>query len=226
MVFKEGQLKPTAQTGLRFVLAAALLAATAIYLQARGRNETPLPPHKDVTDFPPVIGDWRGGEPIPFDADTLKVLGPGRFLERLYEHPGLPAIDLLLEYFPSQRTGDTMHSPKHCLPGAGWEPTQSSVLWLTGPDGKSEGVNDYVIAKGEEKEVVLYWYQAHGRVVASEYRAKFYLVWDAMRMDRTDGSMIRVITAVAPGETVERARDRAAGFAEEVLPMLGSYIPS
>lgn len=219
-------MKPAAQTGLRFVVASALIAVTAIYLQGRGRSESQLPPHKDVTDFPPVVGDWRGGEPIPFDADTLKVLGPGHFLERVYERPGTPAVDLLLEYFPTQRSGDTMHSPKHCLPGAGWEPTQSSVLRLTEPGGKSVGVNDYVIAKGEDKEIVLYWYQAHDRVVASEYRAKFYLVWDAMRMNRTDGSMIRVITAVAPGETVESARNRAEGFAEEVLPMLGAYIPS
>ena len=219
-------MKPGAEAGLRFVLAASLLAATAIYLQARGRNETVLPPHKDVTDFPVAVGDWRGGEPIPFDADTLKVLGPGHFLERVYERAGVPAVDLLLEYFPSQRTGDTMHSPKHCLPGAGWEPTQSSVLRLTEPGGRSVGVNYYLIAKGEQKEVVLYWYQAHGRVVASEYRAKFYLVWDAMRTNRTDGSMTRVITEVAPGETVESARDRAAGFAEEVLPMLNAYIPS
>jgi EpsI family protein len=218
-------LRPGKQAGLRFVLASALLAATAIYLQARGRNETVLPPHKDVTDFPSTVGDWQGGEPIPFDPDTLKILGPGRFLERVYERPGMPAVDLLLEYFPSQRTGDTMHSPKHCLPGAGWEPTQSSVLRLSGPGGAAVGVNYYVIAKGEEKEVVLYWYQAHDRVVASEYRAKLYLVWDAMRMNRTDGSMIRVITAVAPGESVDVARGRAAGFAEEVLPMLGSYIP-
>jgi len=219
-------LKPGARAGLRFVLASALLAATAIYLQARGRNEKALPPHKDVTDFPSAVGEWQGGEPIPFDADTLKVLGPGRFLERVYQRPEVPAVDLLLEYFPSQRTGDTMHSPKHCLPGAGWEPTQSSILKLTGPGGASVGVNYYVIAKGEDKEVVLYWYQAHDRVVASEYWAKLYLVWDAMRMNRTDGSMIRVITAVAPGGSVDVARDRAAGFAEEVLPMLRSYIPS
>ena len=218
-------MKAGAQTGIRFVLASVLIATAAIYLQGRGKYETPPPPHKDVTDFPAAVGDWQGGEPLPFDADTLRVLGPGRFLERVYTRPGTPAIDLLLEYFPSQRTGDTMHSPKHCLPGAGWEPTQSSVLQLAGPDGRSAGVNFYVIARGEQKQVVLYWYQAHGRVVASEYWAKFYLVWDAIRLNRTDGSMIRVISAVAPGEAIDSARDRTVGFAEEVMPMLRSYIP-
>jgi EpsI family protein len=199
---------------------------TAIYLQGRGKYEMTPPPHKDVTDFPPLIGDWHGGEPIPFDTDTLRVLGPGHFLERVYQRPGTPAVDLLLEYFPTQRSGDTMHSPKHCLPGAGWEPVQSSELQLSDADKRSVGVNFYVIARSEQKQVVLYWYQAHGRIVASEYLAKFYLVWDAIRLNRTDGSMVRVITVVAPGETVERARDRTAGFAEEVMPMLSSYIPS
>ena len=70
------------------------------------------------------------------------------------------------------------------------------------------------------------WYEAHGRIVASEYRAKFYLVWDAMRLNRTDGSMVRVITPVATGEGVAKAKDRAVGFAEQVLPMLRAYIPS
>jgi EpsI family protein len=219
-------MKPVAQTGLRFILASALIAATGVYLQGRGKYEAPPPPHKDVTDFPALFGEWRGGEPIPFDADTLRVLGPGLFSERLYQRPGTPPVDLLLEYFPSQRAGDTMHSPKHCLPGAGWEPTESSILQVRDAGGRSVGVNSYVIARGEQKEIVLYWYQAHDRVVASEYLSKFYLVWDAIRLNRTDGSMVRVITPVLPGETVETARGRAVGFAEEVLPMLGSYIPS
>ena len=219
-------MKAGAQNGLRFVFAFGLIAATAIYLQGRGKYEATPPPHKDVTDFPAAVGDWQGGEPLPFDADTLRILGPGHFLERRYERPGTPVVDLLLEYFPTQRTGDTMHSPKHCLPGAGWEPTQSSVLQITDPGGRSVDVNFYVIAKGEQKQIVLYWYQAHGRVVASEYWAKFYLVRDAIRLNRTDGSMIRVMTAVAPGETVESARDRTVGFAEAVMPILRSYIPS
>ena len=226
MVYKEGRMKAGAQTGLRFVLAAALIGTTAIYLEGRGKYETPPPPHKDVTDFPAVVGDWQGGDPLPFDADTLRVLGPGHFLERVYTRPTTPEVDLLLEYFPTQRAGDTMHSPKHCLPGAGWEPTQSSVLQITGDDGRPVGVNYYVIGKGEEKEIVLYWYQAHSRVVASEYWAKLYLVWDAIRLNRTDGSMIRVITSVERSETIDSARDRAVGFAEEVMPILRSYIPS
>ncbi|HUI42631.1 MAG TPA: EpsI family protein [Terriglobia bacterium] len=217
-------MKSSTETGLRLALAGALIAVTALYLHGRG-TDAPAPPHKDVTEFPRAVGDWQGGDPLPFTQETLDVLGPGRFLERIYQRPSQPFVDLLLEYFPSQRTHDTIHSPKHCLPGAGWEPVESSVLHLTGPDGRPVPANYYVIANGENREVVLYWYEAHGRVVASDYRAKFYLVWDAMRLNRTDGSMVRVVTPVTGGEDVARAKERAVGFAERVLPMLNAYIP-
>lgn len=213
------------QVAVRFVLAVALISATAIYVHGRGHDD-PSPPHQDVLNFPRTIGEWRAGPNLPFDAETLKVLGPGEFMERDYEAPGQPMVDLYLAYFPSQRTGDTIHSPRHCLPGAGWEFAQESETRLREPSGRPITVNFYVIANGNDRQVVLYWYQAHGRVVASEYRAKFYQMWDAMRLNRTDGSLVRVMTVVVPGETLEHARDRAVGFAEQLLPLLGSYIPN
>lgn len=211
--------------GLRFALAAALLAATGLYVRGRGRDD-PSPPHQDVASFPRELGPWQGGEDLPFSADTLRVLGPGDFMERVYQAPDKPQIDLFLAYFPSQRSGDTIHSPRHCLPGAGWQFATDSLLQLNDPAGRQLTVNDYVIAKGEERQVVLYWYQAHGRVIANEYRAKFYQMWDAMRLNRTDGSLVRVITPVGRDESVQSAQARAVDFAERLLPLLSSYIPS
>ncbi len=211
--------------GIRFVLAVALIAGTALYVRGRGHDD-PAPPHQDVTSFPRDLGSWQGGPDIPFSADTLEVLGPGDFLERDYAASGeREHVDLYLAYFPSQRSGDTIHSPRHCLPGAGWQFAQSAELQLKSLSGQPITVNYYVIAKGNDRQAVLYWYQAHGRVVANEYWAKFYQMWDAMRLNRTDGSLVRVITSVAPGESLDSARDRAVGFAEQLLPLLGSYIP-
>jgi EpsI family protein len=214
-----------AQMGVRFALVAALIAATAIYVSGRGHDD-PAPAHQDVTSFPRTLGQWQGGEDIPFSADTLQVLGPGDFVERTYVAPDQPGVDLFIAYFPSQRSGDTIHSPRHCLPGAGWQFAESSELQLKNPAGRPLTVNYYVIAKGDERQAVLYWYQAHGRVVASEYRAKFFQMWDAMRLDRTDGALVRVITPVDRGESLDSARNRAVGFAEQLLPLLGAYIPS
>ena len=213
------------QMGVRFALAAALIAGALLYVHGRGHDD-PAPPHRDVTRFPRELGEWQGGPDLPFSADTLQVLGPGDFMERLYQSPGKPAVDLFLAYFPSQRSGDTIHSPRHCLPGSGWQFAENSRLQLRDPAGQPMTVNYYVIAKGDERQAVLYWYQAHGRVVASEYRAKFYQMWDAMRLNRTDGSLVRVITPVGRNESLDSARDRAVSFAEQLLPLLGSYIPS
>jgi EpsI family protein len=136
-----------------------------------------------------------------------------------------PFLDLFLAFFPSQRAGSTIHSPQNCLPGAGWLPVESGKIKLLRPDGKTITVNRYLIGKGLERRLVLYWYQAHGRVVASEYWAKFYLVTDAIRMNRSDGALIRVTTPVAQNESSVSAEQRGVAFIQDVLPFLGRYIP-
>jgi EpsI family protein len=97
---------------------------------------------------------------------------------------------------------------------------------LADADGKTHRVGEYVIANGEMRQFVIYWYQAHGRSVASEYMAKIYLAADAMRMNRTDGALVRVITPVAPSEDVAEARKRAEGFAMRLAPLLPRFIPN
>jgi EpsI family protein len=210
---------------LRFVLAAALLATTAIFLHGRSGNET-IAARQPLASFPDQIGDWTGSN-VPIPQDALEVLGPGDFLLRIYRNPALaqPYVDLFVAYFPSQRAGDTIHSPKHCLPGAGWLPVESSRVTLTLATHAPFVANRYVIAKGDERQLVLYWYLAHDRVVASEYWAKFYLVADAIRMNRSDGSLVRLTTAIADGESADAAQQRLLSFAGNVVPLLNDYVP-
>ncbi|MFY9948135.1 MAG: exosortase C-terminal domain/associated protein EpsI, partial [Candidatus Sulfotelmatobacter sp.] len=186
-------------SGWRFALAASLIALTAILLQARSRTET-IPPRQPLSSFPAQLGNWSGKD-IPLDKETLDVLGAGEFLVRGYRDPGsdLPYVDLFLAYFPSQRTGDTIHSPKHCLPGAGWTPERNDQVTISLPGHSPFPANRYVIARAEARKLVLYWYWAHDRGVASEYWAKFYLVKDAIRMNRSDGALVRITTDMLPG---------------------------
>jgi EpsI family protein len=209
----------------RFAITAALLAITAIFLQARGRTEI-LPDREPLASLPYQLGDWAGTN-VPMQPDVLEILGPGDFLQRFYENTRVsqPYVDLFLAYFPTQRTGDTIHSPKHCLPGAGWLPTESSSISISLPGRAPFEANRYVIAKGDERELVLYWYWAHDRALASEYWAKFYLVTDSIRLNRSDGSLVRVITPLLPDESVEAAQQRLLSFAGEVAPRLDRYIP-
>jgi EpsI family protein len=200
-----------------------LLVASAGLLQARHKIEL-IPNHLPVSSFPIQVGNWRGQDQQISDA-ILAVLGPGDFLSRVYLQPGQPSLGFFLAYFPSQQTGDTIHSPKNCLPGAGWMPVESSRIWLPASDGKTIPANRYIIQNGTERQIVLYWYLAHGRAVASEYWARFYLVADAIRMNRTDGALIRIITPIEHGENSEAAEQRAVNFAQQILPSLNEYVP-
>jgi EpsI family protein len=210
---------------LRFALAALLIAATAIFLQARTRTEV-FPTRLPLESFPHQLGSWTSTD-VPIEKDVLDVLGNGDFLLRVYQNQQdrQPDADIFIAYFRSQRTGDTIHSPKNCLPGAGWTPVSNTRIALSPPGHAPFPANRYVIAKGDARQLVLYWYWAHDRGVASEYWAKFYLVADAIRMNRSDGSLVRITTAMYPGETPAAAEQRLLPFTNSVLPLLDNYIP-
>jgi EpsI family protein len=212
-------------SSLRFILAAALIASAAIFLQARGRNEI-FPPRLPLQSFPTQLSNKTGTD-FAIPKDVLEVLGPGDFLLRDYQNPAekQPSVNLFIAYFPSQRTGDSIHSPKHCLPGSGWLPVESSRVTLSLPGHSPFPANRYVIAKGDSRQLVLYWFWAHDRGVASEYWVKFYLVADSMRMNRSDGALVRIMTPLYSDETAEAAQQRLLPFASDVAPLLDNYIP-
>lgn len=216
-------MKPSG--ALRFALAAALIALTAILLQTRGRTEV-IPGRLPLSTFPARLENWDSTL-FELDSKTLEVLGPGDFMERIYQDPAgkLPGVDVFIAYFPSQRTGDTIHSPQHCLPGAGWNPEENVRVTLSVPGHLPFPANRYVISKAGARRLVLYWFWAHDRGVASEYWAKFYLVKDAIRMNRSDGSLVRFVTSMFPGETPDIAQQRLLPFVSSVVPILDNYIP-
>ena len=208
----------------RFWVAAGLLAGTALLLHARNSSEI-IPARPPLASFPHTLGSWDSRD-VPLSQDVLDILGPGDFLLRDYrdmEHQS--EVDLFIAYFPSQRTGDAIHSPKNCLPGAGWSPVRSDRIKISVPGHEPFSANQYLIAKGEERRLVLYWYWAHDRAVASEYAAKFYLVTDSIRQHRSDGSLIRVTTLLAPDESLESGQQRLLEFAGQVVPQVNTYIP-
>lgn len=208
---------------IRFVLAAVLIACTALFLQAHNRQEV-LPGRLPLQSFPTQIASLTGVD-ISIDKDQLEVLGKGEFLHRVYDDRQQPFIDLFIAFYPSQRTGETPHSPQNCLPGSGWAPVENTRISLQMPGHAPFPVNRYVIAKGDSRELVLYWFWAHNRGVASEYWNKFYLVSDSIKMNRSDGSLIRITSPVLAGETIQAAQQRITPFVSSVLPLLNEYIP-
>lgn len=215
-----------------------LLLATAFVLQSRGDTDRVLP-SEPLSRMPETFGVWTARD-LPLDDETLSVLGKGDFLNRIYtamqplaptagtvlSKPALAApISLFIGYFSTQRTGQTMHSPQHCLPGAGWTFDSQKYVNLQDVNGKKYKVGEYLISNGESKQFVIYWYQAHGRSVPNEYIAKLYMVTDAIRTNRTDGALVRVITPVLPNEPLQSAEDRAIHFTQQMAPNLPRFIP-
>jgi EpsI family protein len=214
----------------KFWVVFVLLAATLTTLRLRGDTDR-VPPTPPLTQLPGAIDGWTAQD-FPLDAETLGVLGDGRFLNRVYTKlgpGGRPAevpVSLFIGYFPTQRSGQSIHSPQNCLPGAGWAFLSSKVINLPTADGRPYPVGEYLIGNAGEKQVVLYWYLAHGRSVASDYLAKAYMMLDAVRYNRTDGALVRIVTPVGTNETLESAQERAFHFANQVTPLLPRFIPN
>jgi EpsI family protein len=182
------------------------------------------PPARPMTEFPKDVGSLKTVAEIPFDQDTLKVLGVTDYLNRVYFSPTEGELGLYIGYFRTQRSGAAIHSPKNCLPGAGWQPVVSDTYQLALDDGRRVPINLYVIRKDLDQEIVLYWYQSHGRVVASEYWGKLYMVYDAMRLNRTDAALVRITAPVRNGD-VDAARTKAIVFAKQVAVDVDQIIP-
>jgi EpsI family protein len=209
---------------LRFWTAVLLLAGAALLLHTRSSTDR-NPFSEPLALLPGNIDGWAGTNQ-EIDQETLDVLGAGDFLSRVYSLNAQTApIGLFIGYFPTQRTGQSIHSPKHCLPGAGWVFESSDYVTLTDVNGKPHHVGEYIISNGAARQFVIYWYQAHGRSIANEYTAKIYMIADAMRLNRTDAALVRVITPIASDDEVSAARKRAEEFTMRLAPLLPRFIP-
>lgn len=207
----------------RVLTVGALLVLTGVFLRGHDQPET-NPTRAELKTFPYQVGS-RSGVDLPITEEVREILGPGDFLDRSYSSADGSFVELFIAYFPSQRTGDTIHSPKHCLPGSGWVPVEAGHLTIPGADHRPISINRYVIAKGERQQLVLYWYQAHNRVIANEYWAKWYLIYDSIQLDRSDGALVRIMSPRAGHEGMEAVQHRALDFSGEILPLLDRYIP-
>ena len=209
---------------LRFFATATLLGGTALFLRSQRQAEV-LRPREGFISFPLRVGRWVGAE-VPIPPRTREALGSGDFMERMYTRSvAEPPVDLFLAYISNQKAGNTIHSPQHCLPGSGWMLVKSKRIKLPTPKEGEITVNCYLISKGLQREVVLYWYQSQGRAVANEYASRLYLVVDTIRSGRTDGGIVRLITPLAEEESTESGLRRVARFAWFLTPLLEKYIP-
>jgi EpsI family protein len=208
----------------RIVVAILMFQAIAYYAVA-SRSET-IPAISPLATFPRVSGGWTAVQEYPLEKEVQDVLKADDTLNRVYGNSQrTTAASLFIAFFKTQRYGQSPHSPKNCLPGAGWQPTEDRRLSLQVP-GRSTPiqVNQYVITRGDEASVVLYWYQSHSRVIAREVEAKFWLVADAVRYHRSDTALVRVIVPVRNSDPAT-AEKTAAEFVRAIYPDVVGQLP-
>ena len=209
----------------RIGILSVCLLVSAAYVATASKTEY-VPPRETLSAFPYRVGKWQGQAAPDFDAEILAVLGVDDYTNRLYTDAAGTPLGLYIGYYGSQRQGDTIHSPMNCLPGSGWEPISRTYIDIPVQGGLQPTitVNRYLIRKGLDEQVVLYWYQSHGRAIANEYRSKLFMVYDAVRLNRTDAALVRVVSPKIGTEEVSESR--AIDFVRAIYPLLGNYIPS
>jgi EpsI family protein len=209
----------------RWFLSVGLILGSMAGLERASRGTTPSR-SKELSSLPAAIGPWSSQD-FPIEERVQEVLAASDLLNRVYfDQQAGEAISLFVAYYDSQRRGGAIHSPKNCLPGAGWSIMQAEAVPISLPGHPEPArVNRVMIQKGMDKQVVLYWYQSQGRVVASEYTAKMCLLWDAATKNRTDGAIVRVTIPVKDGNE-EAAMSRVKEFLNQAYPNLRELIPS
>jgi EpsI family protein len=181
---------------------------------------------RELKEMPSQVGTWRQlGVDQRFDPQTESVLRADDYLSRTYALPDGRAASFYVGYYATQRTGATYHSPLNCLPGSGWEMNEAATVTITPASGAQPfEANRYIVQNGDEKQLLVYWYQGRGRQTASEYWGKIYTVIDSVRRRRSDGAMVRVMMPVGPSE--EAALSAATDLAAQVAPVLPEFVPN
>jgi len=209
-------------SSVRLWITAGLLVGAFLLLHSVGHGEAVVL-HQPLRELPYTLDSWTGTEQ-PLQERIIRAVGVSDYTNRIYFSPQVGLAQLYVGYYASQRTGDTIHSPKNCLPGAGWDPVRSGYIKISISGGREIIVNEYVIQQGLDKQLVFYWYQGRGRVIASEYSGKFWMVADAISRNRTDGALVRLVTPMNDGEV--QARARLVSFTQLLFPQLERIIPN
>jgi EpsI family protein len=204
-------------------VASVLLLLQAGLLYSSIRDEV-IPASRPLVGIPHTLGSWQFIRDGVIDKETMDVLQADDTLTREYQN-GRTGLSLFVAGFLSQRTGKAPHSPKNCLPGSGWLPLADEEIKLDVGRGAPIPVNRYIIAHGEQRELVYYWYQSRDRAVADEFKAKFWVVADAIRYNRTDTALVRVIVPIVNKDET-KADQEAQDFVKSFYSTLLEYLPA
>jgi EpsI family protein len=208
---------------VRVSVSVAILVGALLVLQLRSTGEA-VPLRKPLDSLPVTLGQWQSRGGTVFNTTILGKLRLTDYVMRDYVDASGRGLNLYIGYWDTQRKGATIHSPKNCLPGAGWEPLEASLVTIPLPAFYSPiTVNRYLIQKDRDQQVVLYWYYSQGQTVAGEVAARIAMVKSALVRNRTEGAIVRVMSPVHG--TVSDTSDRLVEYVQAMYPLLGDFLP-
>jgi len=209
-----------------FIAACALLVVFVGVMQLLPRPAEIYPHRASFVEFPMKLGRWTGHKDS-MEGVYLDALKLDDYLLAGYGDGAGSAVNLYMAYYTSQRKGEAVHSPRSCLPGGGWQlrDFDQRTMGNVKIDGQPLRVNRTLIELGDQRELVYYWFQQRGRVITNEFTVKWYLFWDALTRNRTDGALVRLITVIPPGGDEAAADRRLADVAMQIAPTLTRYVP-
>lgn len=205
----------------RLAALGALGAALAVLQGVEFRER--VPPRRPLAEFPLEVDGWRGRR-LAMEERFVRTLDLSDYALLDYRDAEGHEVNFYVAYYESQSKGRSIHSPRSCMPGAGWHFGRMARARLRGPRGPVE-VNLCLLSKPGQRMVMVYWYQRGERVLLNAYQLKMYVFWDALTRHRTDGALVRMLTPVYPGEGVRGAQRRLLAFAQRIAPVLWEFLP-
>ena len=210
----------------RHITVTVIAIALAVIIGLVNEREEIIPDRESLAGFPLAVDDWRGQRGT-IEKVVLDELRLDDYLMADYVSENGDVVNYYVAYYKTQRSGQAAHSPKSCIPGGGWKIKNFSTRpgVILSADSESN-INRLLISKGEQAQLVYYWFPQRGRVITNEYMVKWYLFWDALTLNRTDGALVRLTTSVSPGEDISKADERLVNFASQVQPLMQKYLPN
>ena len=211
---------------LPFKISAGIVFTLSFAALALPDREESIPTRLHFTTYPLFLGEWTGQRRV-MESVYVDALKFDDYILADYSNGAGALINFYTAYYSSQRKGQSAHSPRSCIPGGGWriESLQTFELPFSSADGSVFNANRVLIAKGENKQLVYYWFQQRGRNITNEYLVKWYMFVDALSSNRTDGALVRFTTPVRPGEDLQGREAQLTSFMMLHHETLRQYIP-
>lgn len=227
-LFKANYISSFSKVSAPAVIALGILMLSVSLKFVITERSEAVPKRAEFNQLPLMIGSWVGTEGR-VEQDVLDVLKLNDYVLNDYTDTdsGL-TINLYIAYYESQRKGASVHSPKTCIPGGGWEMLEQTTVnfnEVVSTKGVPLTANRVLIKKDKNQSLVYYWFQQRGRIITNEYLAKWYIFWDALTRNRTDGALVRLVVGYTDADGKVNAEIKMQKFVEQLAPILPKYLP-